>query len=74
MFYVVIDGGREVERMYENRPTPPELRWFWSIIVLGAHQAGIRTNGRAATFEEAKEQFETNYRRWLVWAGLEVES
>ena len=54
--------------------TPPELRWFWSITVIGAHQAGIRTNGRAATLEEAKAQFETNYREWLVWAELEVES
>jgi hypothetical protein len=43
-------------------------------MMIGAHQAGIRTNGRAATLEEAKEQFETNYRRWLVWAKLEAES
>jgi hypothetical protein len=42
--------------------------------VIGAHQAGIRTNGRVATLEEAKAQFQANYRKWLVWAGLEVES
>jgi hypothetical protein len=47
--YVVIDDGREVGRLHENPYDPPELRWFWSIIVIGAHQAGIRTNGRAAT-------------------------
>jgi hypothetical protein len=34
----------------------------------------IRTNGRAATLEEAKAQFQANYRKWLVWAKLEVES
>jgi hypothetical protein len=42
--------------------------------VIGAHQAGIRTNGRTATLEEAKEQFRANYRKWLVWAKLEAES
>ena len=72
--YVIIDAGREIGRLYEDRSTLPELRWYWSIIVIGAHQAGIRTNGRAATIEEAKAQFQTNYRKWLVWARLEVES
>ena len=72
--YVVIDDGREVGRLYEDRHTPPEVRWFWSIIVIGAHQAGIKTSGRAATLEDAKAQFQGNYRRWLVWAKLEVES
>jgi hypothetical protein len=72
--YVVIDDGREVGRMYEDRYVPPDIRWFWSIIVIGAHQAGIRTNGRTATLEEAKEQFKANFRKWLVWAKLEVES
>jgi hypothetical protein len=51
----------------------PSCAWFLSILVIGAHQAGIRTNGRTATFEEAKAQFQTNYRKWLVWAKLEVE-
>jgi hypothetical protein len=60
--------------MHEDPYDPPELRWLWSIIVIGAHQAGIRTNGRAATLEEAKAQFQTNYRKWLVWSGLEVGS
>jgi len=67
----VIHDGREVGRLYEDRHTPPRLRWYWSITVIGAHQARIKTNGRAATFEEAKASFQTNYRRWLVWAKLE---
>jgi hypothetical protein len=69
-----LDDGREVGRLHENPYVPPELRWLWSIIVIGAHQAGIRTNGRTAALEEAKEQFRANYRQWLVWAKLEVES
>jgi hypothetical protein len=71
--YVIIDAGREIGRLYEDRTTLPELRWYWSIIVIGAHQAGIKTSGRAATLEAAKEAFRANYRRWLVWAKLEVD-
>jgi len=72
--YVVIDDGREVGRLYEDRTTLPELRWFWSIIVIGAHEAGIETSGRARTIEAAKAAFELNYTRWLVWSKLEVDS
>lgn len=66
--YVVMDDGREVGRIYEDRTTPPELRWYWSIIVVRANHAGIKTSGRAATFETAKAEFQAN------WAKLEVES
>jgi hypothetical protein len=72
--YIVIDDGREVGRIYEDRYTLPELRWYWSIIMIGAHRAGIKTSGRAPTIEAAKADFQANYRRWLVWAKLEVES
>jgi hypothetical protein len=70
--YIVIDAGREVGRIYEDPHASQS--WFWSIIVIGARHAGIETSGRAATIEEAKEQFQANYQRWLVWANLEVES
>jgi hypothetical protein len=46
VFVIVIDDGREVGRLYEDRYTPPELRWFWLIIliiVIGAYQTGIMT-------------------------------
>jgi hypothetical protein len=71
--YALIDSGREVGRI-TRFDTPADMCCYWSITVIGAHQAGIRTNGRATTLEEAKAQFETNYRRWLAWAKLEVES
>ena len=29
--YTVIEDGREIGRLYEDRNTQPELRWFWSI-------------------------------------------
>ena len=48
-----------------------DAAWFWSIIVIGARHAGIKTDGRAATFYDAKAQFQDNYRKWLAWAKLE---
>jgi hypothetical protein len=30
----------------------------------------VHTNGHAATFEEAKAQFEAAWRQWLAWAKL----
>jgi hypothetical protein len=70
--YVVIDAGREVGRIYKDRHA--SQRWYWGICVIGAAQAGIRTSGRADSFEEAKHQFHANYRQWLVWAKLEEPS
>ncbi len=68
---VVYEGGRDIGRIYEDRHTLPELRWYWSITILGACHAGISTSGRAPTLGEAKAQFQTNFRKWLVWAKLE---
>jgi hypothetical protein len=56
-----------------RRRVRSELRWYWTIPVTGAHEASIRTSGRAGTFEAAKA-VQANYRRWLIWANLEVES
>ena len=65
--YTVIDAGRQVGRIYED----PHVcqPWFWSILVIGACHAG-KTSGRAVSLEEAKADFQTNYRRWLIWANL----
>ena len=73
--YAVIDGGREVGRIYGDRtPAAADAAWFWSIIVIGARHAGIKTDGRAATFYDVKAQFHDNYRKWLAWAKLEEPS
>jgi hypothetical protein len=47
--YTVLEDGREIERMYEDRYSPPELRWFWSITVVVGSWPGIVTNGRTPT-------------------------
>ena len=31
--YIVIQDDRAVGRIYEDRQTLPDLRWFWSITI-----------------------------------------
>ena len=31
--YIIVEDGRDVGRLYEDRHSKPELRWFWSITV-----------------------------------------
>jgi len=69
--YTIYDHGRAIGRIYEDRATRPGLRWFWSITMFGARNAGIRTDGCAPTLEQAKAEFDESWRKWLVRAGLE---
>jgi hypothetical protein len=61
--YIVIEDGRAVGRLYEDRHTLPNLRWFWSITVYVDPKQGINTSGRAASLDEAKAQFLSNWQR-----------
>jgi hypothetical protein len=54
-YTIVEDGRRDVGRLYEDRHSRPELRWFWSITVYINPNLGITTTGRAPTMNEAKE-------------------
>jgi hypothetical protein len=47
--YTVFEDGRKIGRMCEDRYSPPELRWFWSITVI--------VDSRLATLDQAKAQF-----------------
>jgi hypothetical protein len=58
-------------RIYEERGAREDLRWFWSFYGILGKPPGMRTDGRAPTLEEAKAQFEANWRRWLAWAKLD---
>jgi hypothetical protein len=52
----VIADGKVVGRMYEDDPLAlPDLRWFWSVLVVPA--VPNKTNGTAATREEAMAKF-----------------
>ena len=61
--YVIVADGRAVGRIYEDRHTPPDLRWFWSITVYVDPKQGINASGRAASLDEAKAQFLSNWQR-----------
>lgn len=49
--YVIVENGRDVGRVYEDRHSWPELRWFWSITVYVNPKLGIMTSGRAASMD-----------------------
>jgi hypothetical protein len=55
--YDVRADGNVVGRIYDNGSagTPPDMRWFWSVMVVPA-TPGV-TNGTAATREEAMGKF-----------------
>jgi hypothetical protein len=61
--YVIVEDGRDVGRIYEDRNSLPALRWFWSITVYINPNRGITTSGRVASMDEAKAQFLTNWQK-----------
>ena len=58
---LVIEDGRAIGRMYEDRHAKAELRWFWSITVYVDPKHGIVTSGRGPALEEAKAKFLTSW-------------
>ena len=62
--YVIVEDCRDVGRVYEDRHSRPELRWFWSITVYVNPKLGITTSGRAPSLETAKGEFVTNWQRY----------
>ena len=61
--YIVMDDGRAIGRIYEERASLPELRWFWSITVYVDPKRGVLTFGRGSTIEEAKPAFRSSWER-----------
>ena len=61
--YIMLEDGRAMGRIYEDRHTLLDLRWLWSITVYVDPKQGIITNGRAASLDEAKAQFLSNWQR-----------
>ena len=60
--YDVLADGKVIGRILEegSRFGPPELRWFWSITAIVPATPG-KTNGTAATLDEAKAKFRDNW-------------
>ena len=60
--YVIVEDGRDRGRIYEDRHSRPELRWFWAISVYVNPKLGITTSWRAQSLDEAKAQFLSSWR------------
>jgi hypothetical protein len=58
--YDVLADGKVIGRIYERGSAhdPPDMRWFWSITEI-APALPNKTNGHAATLDEAKAKFRT---------------
>jgi hypothetical protein len=62
----VIEDGEVIGRISEvHAARSPEMAWFWSITALTPNPTGAPTNGHAATFEDAKAQFQDQW--FKVW-------
>ena len=68
--YGVFSREWRIGQIYEIRGAPNHLRWFWALNGILGKPVGLRTDDRAATLEEAKEQLRESWDTWLKWAGL----
>ena len=65
--WTIHEDGEDIGRLYEDQnASRPELRWFWSITVLGPARHRMRTDGRAPTLEQAKAEFNAAWDRFKV--------
>ena len=72
--YEVLDDGQSIGRIYESpAATRPEMAWFWSLTIIGAHQTGVATHGYAPSLEAAKAQFLASYDTWLTWTDRRTQ-
>jgi hypothetical protein len=69
--YDVLADGKVVGRIYgdASASTPPELRWFWSILEI-IRMPGVVTHGHAPTLDEAKAKFPANWTRAKVGGAV----
>ena len=63
--YTVYSGEWAVGRIYETRGGPDNLRWFWSMTIIGP----MTRSDRVATLEEAKAQLRKSWDAWKVGRG-----
>ena len=60
--YCVFEDGEKIGRIYQvHAARSPEQAWFWSITARIPNPTGAPTNGHAATFEDAKAQFQHHW-------------
>jgi hypothetical protein len=68
--YAVFSGKWAMGRVHQLADGAEPLRWSWSLYGVLGKPLGLRSDGRAATLEAAKAQFEASWRQWLEWAML----
>jgi len=68
--WIIFSGQWPIGRVYEERGSPPELRWRWSFYGGVDKPPGMVADARAPTLEAAKVQFAENWRKWLAWTAL----
>jgi hypothetical protein len=65
--YIIIDDGRDVGRLYEDRHSRPEYRWFWSItvyeIIFGTVPLVQKNGSSAFTLRSSRRSFKTRISR-----------
>jgi hypothetical protein len=68
--YTVFSGKWAMGRIHQFRDGAEPLSWSWTLYGILGKPLGLRSDGRAATLEAAKAQFEASWRQWLEWAML----
>jgi len=71
--YTVFEDGTAIGHIYEQRQgAPPDALWLWSIFGVGRPGWGrVKSDGRAASFEEAKAAFAAS---WEAFKSLGRDS
>jgi hypothetical protein len=68
--YGIYCGEWCIGRIYETRTGPKELRWFWALHA-PSKPGTMRTSNQVATLDEAKAEFESSWKQWKAWGGME---
>jgi hypothetical protein len=68
--YTVYSGKWAIGRIYEDRSSQPEIRWYWTLFGPHAGPAVMRKDGREPTLHDAKERLQEQWQKWLEWAEL----
>ena len=72
--YDVMSECMPIGRIYRRKLGPDAPSWLWSITGVKDGPAGMINTGTAHTLQQATEELEANWRRWVRWAGLAEQS
>jgi hypothetical protein len=61
--YVIVEDGRDVVRLHEDRHSRPEYRWFWSITVYVDPKRGTPLAGARPASKRRKRYSCANWQK-----------